>query len=931
MNLNRLIIIAIYLFFVSLSSSFAQSNLRGAVIDLGGKEKLFKAAVVLLNQKDSVLINFNRTKEDGTFLLSNVDTGAYKLIISYPEYADYVDDIVLTAEDMDFGVLGLSKAALLLDEVEVVGRIPVVIRGDTIEYDAGSFAVEKDAKVEDLLKVLPGITMDATGKITAQGKEVKKVLLDGEEFFGDDPTLITKNIRSDMVNKVQVYEKKSDLAERTGIDDGERTQTIDILLKEDKKKGMFGEVQGGVGTDHYYSGKAMVNRFRGAQRIAAYGITANDGLVGLGFQNNQKYGIESNSGISISDGGGIVISISGGGDGTDSFTGMYGGGGIPKALNMGASYSDKSADDKHKINVNYKRNQMDVENTTTYAAQNNLPEIARLDNSVSNTNNDTKSNIANLRYDYKLDSLSDLTLKLGYNKSDRENRSVGNSDQRELDGTLIYEGDNKNNQISSTESVNADILLTRRFRKARRSLTLNANVASNDNKSDALFYSSTKYINDGNTETIDQLKNNKSNGMNLRTSLNYSEPISKNISLSAGYNINIDKGKTLDQSFDKDENTGLYDILDESVLNDYDLSTIRNGITTGLNFNYEKVTFNLSNQMDFEDVKRVYNNLEQTLQRNQVSTRPSLSVNYKISNSESINIRYNGSTLQPSLTQIEPLKQNEQQLIEYIGNPDLKSGFRNSISLNYNLYKALQKKNLYMYASASQSMNSVNNKVEIDPQTGKQRVSYVNMDKNNWNGNIGMGYRMPLIKKIALDMNLGLNGNYSNNYNYLSLGSAEAQLNNTQNFVFSPSVGFSRYQANKLDFNVELGPGLRVMKSLVQPDFNSTSFALSSSGNVTYYMPKDFKINLNVRQSYQGATETLSSYNQVNMNTYVSKKFLKDKSLEAQIFVNDVLNRNNGISRQQSGYLFSQTSNDVLRRYAMFKLIYNFTTMKGGN
>ncbi|QIH31534.1 carboxypeptidase regulatory-like domain-containing protein [Sphingobacterium sp. DR205] len=368
--------LVLFLILSALSSiSYAQHRLVGTVVDGKDQAKLHQASVALLNPRDSILIKFDRTKENGTFQIANLDTGVYKIVVSYPQYADLVKDIHITAKDYDIGLIALSKAALLLEEVQVNGRIPVVIKGDTIEYDAGSFKVEKDAKVDDLLRVLPGITIDGTGKITAQGKEVKKVLLDGEEFFGDDPTLITKNIRSDMVSKVQVYEKKSDLAVRTGVDDGERTQTIDIKLKEDKKKGMFGQAIAGAGTDKYYGGKVMLNKFKGSQKIAAYGILANDGMVGLGFEDSQKYGVGGSGNVQMMDGGGIMIS-SGGDETEGGWDGRYRGGGVPKALNMGVSYSDKSKDDKHKINVNYKRSQIDVNNTSTYNAQNNLPERA---------------------------------------------------------------------------------------------------------------------------------------------------------------------------------------------------------------------------------------------------------------------------------------------------------------------------------------------------------------------------------------------------------------------------------------------------------------------------------------------------------------------------------------------------------------------------
>ena len=231
-------------------TSYAQSKIKGRVYDVADNQQLTNSMLMLITAKDSILVDFAYSDETGQFVMNQPDTGIYLLIASYPKYGDFYIDI---RPDTAYGALQipLTSTAQLLEEVVVTGRIPIKISGDTTEYDAGSFKVEKNAKVEDLLKVLPGITVDASGNITAQGKTVKRVLVDGEEFFGDDPTLVTRNIRSDMVDKVQVYEKKSEQAERTGVDDGQREQTINVKLKEDAKNGMFGKALLGGGTDQY--------------------------------------------------------------------------------------------------------------------------------------------------------------------------------------------------------------------------------------------------------------------------------------------------------------------------------------------------------------------------------------------------------------------------------------------------------------------------------------------------------------------------------------------------------------------------------------------------------------------------------------------------------------------------------------------------------
>ncbi|HZH55474.1 MAG TPA: hypothetical protein VFD72_07480, partial [Sphingobacteriaceae bacterium] len=294
----------ITLTFLSIGSAFGQSTFRGEVVDDGDETKLVNASIVLLNAQDSILVDFTRADEQGRFTLNKPSEGKFLLLITYPKYGEYNQHIDAETPS-DLGRIGLSSVAHLIEEVIVMGRIPVVMKGDTTEYDASSFTVEQNAKVEDLLRVLPGITVDADGNITAQGKTVEKVLVDGEEFFGDDPTLVTRNIRSDMVDKVQVFEKMSEEAERTGVDDGVRQQTINVTLKEDAKRGWFGKLEAAGGADPdggYYLGKAALNRFNGSQKISAFGMTSNTGEISLNWQEAERFNLSSGD-VTVTDDG----------------------------------------------------------------------------------------------------------------------------------------------------------------------------------------------------------------------------------------------------------------------------------------------------------------------------------------------------------------------------------------------------------------------------------------------------------------------------------------------------------------------------------------------------------------------------------------------------------------------------------------------------
>src|SRR5690606_37952689 len=281
----------------------------------------------------------------------------------------------------------------LLKDVVITGRNAIVIKGDTIEYDASKYTIQPNSKVEDLLMQLPGIQVDKDGKITAQGETVQKVLVDGEEFFVDDPTLVTKNIRGDMVDKVQLYDKKSDQATFTGIDDGEKTKTINIQLKEDSKNGMFGKAEAGAATDRLYAGQAMFNKFKGSQKIAGYGTIANTGKMGLNWRDSDRFASSENIEFV---GDGIMINY-GGGDELDRA--QYNGQGIPLAHTGRLHYDSKWNDKKESINANYKIGSLEVEGNRNTIREETLKDAINTTNSDQDFNNFTFRQKLDARYE----------------------------------------------------------------------------------------------------------------------------------------------------------------------------------------------------------------------------------------------------------------------------------------------------------------------------------------------------------------------------------------------------------------------------------------------------------------------------------------------------------------------------------------------------
>ncbi len=332
----------LFFLLIGFSTAAQKASVKGIITDTTSQQNLYNSTISLLRAKDSILYKFTRSDEKGNFIFKNIDSGKYVLLITYPGYADFVDELSVTdSSQNNLGKIILTlKANLLKDVIVRSAAGSIKIKGDTTEFAADSFKVQPNANVEDLLKKLPGIQVDKNGNITAQGEKVQKILVDGEEFFGDDPTLVTQNLRADMIDKVQVYDKQSDQAAFTGIDDGQKQKTINLKLKDSKKNGYFGKANAGAGTDGYHDSQLMFNRFKGKQKFAVYGILSNTGTSGLNWQDQNSYGDNPFANADVSeDGGGIYITSSG--DQLDSWDGRYNGQGIPLVQSGGLHYNNK--------------------------------------------------------------------------------------------------------------------------------------------------------------------------------------------------------------------------------------------------------------------------------------------------------------------------------------------------------------------------------------------------------------------------------------------------------------------------------------------------------------------------------------------------------------------------------------------------------------
>ncbi|MDM1294893.1 outer membrane beta-barrel protein [Sphingobacterium sp. N143] len=905
--MKRVLPILLFFVFGLYGATLGQSKISGKVSDVKDQLKLTNATVMLLTAKDSMLTSFTRSDEQGLFSLPKPDTGAYVLIVSYPKYGDYYTEI-LPERDYTNLAIGLTNTATLLEEVIVTGRIPITIKGDTTEYDAGSFKVEKNAKVEDLLKVLPGITVDASGKITAQGKTVKKVLVDGEEFFGDDPTLVTRNIRSDMVDKVQVYEKKSEQAERTGVDDGQREQTINVKLKEGSKNGMFGKALLGGGTDDYYMGQLMLNKFKGSQKISVYGLFGNNGTTSMNWQDAQKYG--GDSGVSYGDDGSMSWT-----NFTDPFSGQ-GVIGIPQAINSGVNFSDKFAKDKHNVNLNYKYGRLSSEGedeTISSGLINNR--------SVKSVDTENDQHRANLKYDLNLDSLNVLTIRAGASRKNlwSDNRREAYQFSQNTDTTIA---ENTRELIENkVNELNLSAIFTHKFRKKGRSLTIDGQFRKNEMLGTGHLNSMLKNY-DLKTDSMTDQRKDRTNRNDVQSaSVSYTEPLSKVLNLVVGTGIERNNNTSVVESFNKDSK-GDYEQLDPRFSNNYTFDRRSSSYKLAIVHTTDKFKFTIANNFNNDRLKQYNNYTDQGLSRSYFTYNPNVSAGYSFTKTKGLWLNYTGKNQLPSMRQIQPILDNSDQINRYLGNENLKPSFKNSLNINYNSFRVLTGNYVYVGGNISLEKNPITQ--NIDTLKGINTYTWNNVaGKTNTSVNIWSGYHFKLSKKLGLSNTPQFYLNMSDNYNMFN-----KQLNqvNTTNFNFV--YNFRRDTKTGLNFDLNLSPQYRLMKSSLEQHTNSNGFVFGSYGSVEYFISKTFKVYTNYNYTYEAATKAFDEkFEQFLLHPGVSKKFLKNESLVLDFMINDVLNQNKGFSRSASTSIFTQRRYDTIRRYYMLKLSWDFTKM----
>jgi len=904
---------------------FAQTtSLKGSVVDNSDNKNLQNTVISLMRASDSVLVKFARADKSGNFSISNIKEGQYIVMITHPYLGDYFDKMEVKPNVVnDLGTINMIPKSKLLAEVIIKSGSPIRIKGDTTVYTADSFKVREGANVEELLRRLPGIQVDKDGKITAMGEKVTKVLVDGEEFFGSDPGIATKNLRADIVKEVEVFDKKSDQAEFTGIDDGVKDKTINLKLKEDKKKGYFGKIEAGGGLPDKYNNSIMLNAFKGKRKIAGYGIMSNTGQTNLDWEDANNYGggiegLESG----ISDDGGVYMMWNGG-DGDNNYWG--GRNGIPTNWNGGLHYSDKFNNNKQSINGGYKFSKVNSPGVTTTFSKTFLPDTSWSTNTISDNYSSIIKHGFNFTMETTIDSMNTLKWTTRANENKTLTRSKYYSEALADNGDSINNSRRKNNNDAINDAVTSSLLWKHKFKKISRTLSINADFNWNRSDNEGYQYSLNNYFRGGvidRRDTIDQqyLRNNE--GKSVTTKIAYTEPLMKDVYLELSYAFNL-YANSSERITNEDDGSGKYEERLDTLSNSFEFNRMVN--TPGLNFRVNKKKFNYSFGSSLAFSHFVQNDLTNNRERNYNYTNffPRANFTYKLKPSENLRFNYNGTTNAPTLDQLQPIAVNTDPLNIYIGNPNLDQSFRHAFNINYSSWNALKERNIWGGLNFNMTQNAFTQLSYID-SVGRRIYQTVNVDgiyNLNFYGDYGL--KLPGTKwRLGFGPNLNMN----RNIDFLLDQQTKSTVKNITNVTaYGVRLNISQYVQDKYNFHIGPNFSYNKSKASVNTSANAEYWQINgwAQGNVT--LPYKFEISSDLNYQFRQKDPRFPTKNSfTTWNASVIKRVMKNE-LELKFGVYDILNQNRGYNRNFNSYSFTETYYNTLKRFWLFSVTWNIS------
>jgi len=909
-TLALLILSGVFPYFLSAQQGTVKGNLSDSTF-----QPLSNATISVLQKKDSSLVGYTMSDSKGFFELKNLSIGDYQLFISFTGYEVYKRTFSISAVTRiaDFGTIILNPEFKTLIGVVVTDASPVKMKGDTISFKASAFNSKPNATVEEVLKKIPGIQVQRDGTIKAMGEQVQKIYVDGKEFFGTDPKIATKNLTADMVDQIQVFDDMSEQARFTKIDDGSRTKSINIKLKKDKRKGDFGRATAGVGSNSRYEGNFSFNHFRGDQRISLVGSANNTNKVSYTFTD-----VSSQGGSSFSNGGAS-------GSGMANASGGAAGG-VSRPFSTGINFNDSWGP-----KIDFRGSYFYTDNSNILEQnkfrRNTFPGDSASETSThSNIINGNRTHRLNARWEYVIDSANSILYTANFSKQQYKGITV-DTNVTFSDGIEKYLATEvRTNRHDDRSGINysGELLYRRKFKRIGRTFTLGWRNSPGGSDSKGYNLSPiTAYNTDGSISSFKDLNQKtfqENESGNNTVSASYTEPIDRNKLFEINYAFSASNNISDKKTYDFNSGSGKYDQLNSQLSNYFDYSNTSS--RTGFNFRHQLKKFNYQVGLGYQ-VSNLENRSvtlstgkDTTIHQRFTNLFPTANINYAITRSKNIKVYYRGRTNAPSVNQLQDVPDVSNPLMIKTGNPSLKQEFVNNININYNSFALASQR----FFSANLSINYTGNKI-VNSIDSLNPVTII-YKPENMNGSVnvsGSGSLNFPVKKIE-----GLNVNLTNMM-YLSRDAnlLYKQKNFTSTFQVNQSAGIN-YGKDNFDLAVSGALVFNLVSYGVEIGSNTKYFNQAYSADFTYrlknrfYFLTDFDYYINSGRS-AGFNENVFLW-----NLSFAKKFFQTNAGEIKFTVYDILKQNNGINRIIGENYFEDVKANVVPRFFMLSMSYNF-------
>lgn len=897
-------IYSLLFFLCFLFTATAQNNIsiKGTIVDIGSQLPLEMATVYISTVKDSTVMEYATTDKNGHFFINTkkIDKPFF-LKVNYMGYQPLIEEEKGLAESKDYGKLYMLESVNALDNVVIKTEgAPITMKKDTLEFNATSYKVRPDANVETLLKELPGVEVDNTGKVTVNGREVTQVLVNGKAFFDKDGAIALKNLPAEIIKKVQVSDfktKKEELSKQESTSD---YSSINLTIDEKKNKGFFGKILGGYGTDDRYEGSLILNFFKDQQKISV--LASSNNINSSGFTMDEVF--DNMGGGRNSKGGGGQTSGSGKG--------------ITKSNLIGVNYADEWTKDfnamssynfSNSINTNESKS-----NQISFLPTGNIHT-----SSDSKSRNENTGNKVNLELEYKINPSMRLVVIPKFDQSRSNNNATSSSFSEDENGLALNESNSNSYTENTNDNFTNSINFNKTFEKKNRNFSLVANNANSRSDSDAFNRSETQFYQDVTKPNDDRNQNNKNKvrSDSYSVDVEYTEPITDSLRVLFGSDFDWSKSINDEKTYNFDVAADSYSDLNQALTN-Y-TSSKQNSISpkVGITWQKSKYTLNVNTKTALVNYDNHSLYLGQVTDLNKKYALPfaSAQFRYKFSRSKNLTAKYDYSNALPSPGQLLPVLDLSNPLNSVIGNPDLNPIEKNSVNFNFKNFDFRTRSGYSVFVRGDYYNNDVVSTSVFD-DSGKRTTTYANIS-GTYIATLGGNWSQS-IKKDAhvLRYGLGINGSYS-----FDRGFTNTVLYNAKSTIVTPRAFFA-YEYGEL---LTIAPTY----SLSYNETHYENYTRDATSNVihkinlqtTTYWPGNLIFGNDFGYTYNSNLSSDFKKDFFLWNTSLSYGFL-DKTIYAKVKVYDILNQNLSATRTISATSIRDEENTVLKRYVMFSISY---------